>query len=114
MIGNPNISEIMAISGVDWICIDFEHTSITLAQAEDMIRATDVHSVPALVRLTSNNEDQIKRVMDIGAYGIIVPMVKDADDAKSAVEAMKYPPQGHRGVSLHRGAQFGETFASYQ
>ena len=114
MIGNPNVTEIMAISGVDWICIDFEHTSITLAQAEDMIRATDVHSVPALIRLTSNNEDQIKRVMDIGAYGIIVPMVKNAEDAQSAIKAMRYPPHGHRGVSLHRGTQFGETFASYQ
>ncbi len=114
MIGHPTIIEIMAKAGYDWVCIDLEHTATTYEQVENMVRAADVSGVPTLVRLTSNDEDQIKRVMDNGASGIIVPMVKTADEAKTAIEAMQYPPLGHRGVSLHRGTAFGSEFDTYR
>lgn len=114
MISHAAIVEIMAATGIDWVCIDLEHTSTTYTDVENMVRAAQLHQTPALCRLTSNDEDQIKRVMDIGASGIIVPMVKTAAEARAAVQAMHYPPLGHRGVSLHRGAGFGETFKEYQ
>jgi 2-dehydro-3-deoxyglucarate aldolase len=114
MIGHASVVEIMAASGVDWVCIDLEHTSTTYEQVENMVRAAELHQTPALCRLTSNDEDQIKRVMDIGASGIIVPMVKTSNEARAAVEAMHYPPLGHRGVSLHRGTGFGNRFKDYQ
>ncbi len=114
MIGHPTIVEIMAKAGFDWVCIDLEHTATTYEQVENMIRAADVAGVPALARLTSNDEDQIKRVMDNGATGVIVPMVKTAAEAQSAVQAIQYPPLGHRGVSLHRGTDFGPRFDEYR
>ena len=114
MIGTPAIIEIMAKAGFDWVCIDLEHTATTYEQVENMVRAADVANVPTLVRLTSNDENQIKRVMDNGASGIIVPMVKTATEAKQALKAMHYPPLGHRGVSLHRGTDFGSRFDEYR
>ena len=114
MIGHPTIIEIMAKAGYDWVCIDLEHTATTYEQVENMIRAADIAQVPTLTRLTSNDADQIKRVMDCGATGIIVPMVKTAAEATAAIEAMQYPPLGHRGVSLHRGTDFGARFDEYR
>ncbi len=114
MIGSPAIIEIMAKAGFDWVCIDLEHTATTYEQLENMVRAADTANVPTLVRLTSNDENQIKRVMDNGAAGIIVPMVKTADEARAALAAMHYPPLGHRGVSLHRGTDFGTRFDEYR
>ena len=65
------------------------------------------------MRLTSNDSDQIKRVMDAGAEGIIVPMVNSADDARKAVNAAKYPPAGKRGVGLARAQGYGTSFEDY-
>lgn len=114
MIGHASIIEIMAKAGFDWVCVDLEHTSTTYDQVENMIRAADIAKVPTLTRLTNNDKNQIKRVMDCGASGIIVPMVKTAEEARAAVEAMQYPPLGHRGVSLHRGTGFGPQFDEYR
>lgn len=115
MIGHPTIIEIMANAGFDWVCIDLEHTSITYEQHENMIRAADIAGIPTLTRLTSaRDENQIKRVMDNGSAGIIVPMVRNAQDAIAAIQAMQYPPLGHRGVSLNRGTKFGIAFNEYR
>jgi len=69
--------------------------------------------VPALVRLTSNDENQIKRVMDAGARGIVVPMVNSVNDAVRAVTATRYPPLGTRGVGLARAQQYGISFKKH-
>ncbi len=116
MIGHPASVEIMARSGFDWVAIDLEHTATDMACAEDMIRAADCGGAPALVRLTNNDENLIKRVMDAGATGIIVPMVETPDDAKAAVSALYYPPKGKRGVGLARAAKYGapDGFKDYQ
>ena len=89
------IAEIMCNAGFDWIVVDLEHTTISLEQAGEMIRTIELSGSSSLVRLTSNDENQIKRVMDAGAQGIVVPMVKSATDAKRAVTATRYPPLGN-------------------
>ena len=71
-LAHPAIAEIMAKAGFDWLAVDMEHSVITIREAEELIRVIDLAGVVPLVRLTSNNTDQIKRVMDAGAYGIIV------------------------------------------
>ena len=71
-------------------------------EAEELIRVINLSKVKPFVRLTSNNSDQIKRVLDSGAEGIIVPMVNNHKDAISAVEACYYPPLGKRSVGLAR------------
>tara|TARA_B100000427_G_C15468662_1_gene577464 strand:+ start:431 stop:1186 length:756 start_codon:yes stop_codon:yes gene_type:complete len=110
---NPSIVEIMAKSGFDWLTVDLEHSAINITQAEELIRIIDLCGVKPLVRLTSNDSNQIKRVMDSGSHGIIVPMVNSLADIESAYKALKYPPQGIRGVGLARAQGYGAEFNKY-
>ena len=112
-LGHQSVVEIFAKAGLDWIVVDLEHSVITISEAADLIRVIDLCGVAPLVRLTSNNPDQIKRVMDAGAHGIIVPMVKTQAEADKAVAATRYQPKGDRGVGLARAQGYGPTFQEY-
>lgn len=112
-LGHTSIAEILASAGYDWLVVDLEHTTISIEQAGELIRVIDLCGVAPLVRLTSNHPDQIKRVMDAGAHGIVVPMVNSVDDAVRAVAATRYAPQGIRGVGLARAQKFGPGFGDY-
>jgi 2-keto-3-deoxy-L-rhamnonate aldolase RhmA len=85
------IAEILALAGFDWLVVDLEHSVTSIDVAGDMIRVIDLCGVSPLVRLTSNDPDQIKRVMDAGAHGIVVPMVTSAEEARKAVAATRPP-----------------------
>jgi 2-keto-3-deoxy-L-rhamnonate aldolase RhmA len=113
-LAHPAIAEIMAKAGFDWIAVDLEHTVITIREAEELIRVINLCGVVPFVRLTSNDENLIKRVMDAGAHGVIVPMVKTAEEAQRAVDAVKYPPIGTRGVGLARAQGYGPDFDRYK
>jgi 2-keto-3-deoxy-L-rhamnonate aldolase RhmA len=113
-LGSPAIAEMMARAGYDWLTIDLEHSVIDLAEAQEMIRTIDLLNVSPLVRLSSNDSVQIKRMMDAGAHGVIVPNVKSAAEARSAVDAVYYPPQGSRGVGLARAQKYGHGFTNYR
>jgi len=112
-LGNTAIAEIFAKAGFDWLVIDLEHSVISIEVAGELIRTIDLCGISPLVRLTSNNKDQIKRVMDAGAHGIVVPMVNSEEDAINAVAATKYYPNGNRGVGLARAQGYGANFADY-
>lgn len=113
-LAHPSIAEIMSRSGFDWIAIDLEHSAITIREAEELIRVIDLCGVSPLVRLTSNNSDLIKRVMDSGAHGVIVPMVNSREDAEKAVSSVYYPNKGTRGVGLARAQGYGTSFKTYR
>jgi 2-keto-3-deoxy-L-rhamnonate aldolase RhmA len=113
MLGSPSAAEILAGAGFDWLVVDLEHTATTERETEDIFRAIELKGVAPLVRLTSNDPNQIKRVLDYGAEGVIVPMVKSADDAKAAVSAAHYPPHGKRSFALSRAQQYGPGFQTY-
>ena len=112
-LGHPAIAEILARIGFDWLVVDLEHSTISLEQAGELIRVIELSGVAPLVRLTSNDENQIKRIMDAGAHGIVVPMVNSAEDARSAVSATRYAPHGTRGVGLARAQGYGVDFQDY-
>ena len=112
-IGNTTTVEIMARAGFEWLVVDLEHTAISIDMACEMIRIIDLCGVTPLVRLTSNDANQIKRVMDAGAHVILVPMVCSAEEAAKAVAATRYAPKGIRGVGLSRAQGYGATFAEY-
>lgn len=112
-LGHAGIAEIMAKAGFDWLVVDLEHSVIPIDVAGDLIRVIDLCGVTPLVRLTSNNPDQIKRVMDAGAHGVVVPMVNSAADATRAVAAVHYGPEGVRGVGLARAQGYGVRFEEY-
>jgi 2-dehydro-3-deoxyglucarate aldolase len=113
-LAHPAVAEIMAKAGFDWIAVDLEHSVITIREAEELIRVISLCGVAPLVRLTSVDHDQIKRVMDAGAHGIIVPMVKSRDEARQAIEAMYYPMRGRRSVGLARAQGYGVKFDEYR
>lgn len=112
-IGHPAVAEILSMAGFDWLVVDLEHSVMSIETAGEMIRIIDLCGVAPLVRLTSNNSDQIKRVMDAGATGIVVPMVNTADQAAQAVAATRYAPRGQRGVGLSRAQAYGTGFGEY-
>jgi len=111
---NTASAEIMAKAGFDWLAIDMEHSAITLSEAQELIRVIDLAGCIPLVRVGDNDPALIKRVMDAGAYGIIVPMVNSVSDAIKAVSAVKYPPMGTRGVGLARAQGYGLEFKKYK
>lgn len=113
-LGNPAIAEIMAKSGFDWLTVDMEHSAITLHQAQHLIQIIELCGVTPLVRVGENNPNLIKRVMDAGAHGVIVPMVNTREDAVNAVNAVKYSPIGTRGVGLARAQGYGLEFERYR
>lgn len=113
-LAHPAIAEIMANAGFVWLVVDLEHSVITIREAEELIRIIALKGVTPLVRLTSLDANQIKRVMDAGAHGIIVPMVNTKADAELAVSAVHYPPSGQRGVGLARAQGYGTTFRKYR
>ena len=112
-LGHPAIAEIMAAAGFDWVVVDLEHSVTSIERAAELIRAIDRYAAAPLVRLTSSNPDQAKRLMDAGAHGIIVPMVNTVMDARRAVEMVRYGPEGTRGVGLGRAQGYGARFQQY-
>jgi len=112
-LGHPSIAEIMASAGFDWLVIDAEHSAIDLSDIQMLIQAMDAQNCPAIVRVSSNDADQIKRVMDAGATGIMVPSINSTADAEAAVRHAYYPPKGTRGVGLARAQGYGASFKAY-
>ena len=110
----PSIAEIMVNAGFDWLTIDMEHSSLSMDQAQELIRVISLSKSTPLVRVMDNNPAIIKRFMDMGAHGIIAPKVNDEEDAKKIVNAVKYPPFGARGVGLFRAQNFSLDLDDYQ
>lgn len=113
-IGNSSVIEIMSTAGFEWLCIDMEHTSIDLTTAQILITTIQSKNMKALVRVSKNEEVAIKKVMDMGADGIIVPMIKNKYEALMAIDFVKYPPNGKRGVGLYRAQNYGMGFEEYK
>lgn len=77
-----------------------------------MLRAVD-DDVAALVRVPGIDQERIKRVLDLGAAGLMIPMVETAEQAEQAVEAMSYPPEGVRGAAPARASEYGRRFGIF-
>ena len=107
------IAEIAAKAGFDWLAIDMEHGLIDLDDVFRLIQVVGLSGSVPLVRLNANDPSTIRRVMDAGAGGVIVPMVNSKNDAIQAIEALKYPPQGKRSFGLGRAHDFGSNFEGY-
>jgi 2-keto-3-deoxy-L-rhamnonate aldolase RhmA len=113
-LNHPSVAEIMADAGFDWLCIDMEHSVTDYYEAQQLITAIQGRGIKAYVRVGENNTRIIKRILDAGADGIIVPSVNSMNDAIRAVEAVKYPPMGKRGVGLARAQAYGFGFENYR
>jgi len=105
----------LARAGFDWLTLDLEHSHADLETAAALFATIADSGCTALVRVPSNRHDHIKKVLDIGAQGIVVPMINSAEEALAAVEACLYPPEGNRSVGGSLPAlNFQTSSADYQ
>ena len=105
-VSDPTITEALADS-VDFVWIDQEHNPLSVGEVQGHIMATKGAPATPIVRVPWNDHVMIKRVLDAGAAGIIVPMVRTAAEARRAVEACLYPPEGIRGYGPRRPSNYG-------
>ncbi len=112
-VGHPAVAEIQAQSGMQWLALDCEHGEASEADIGDFCRATIGGGAEPFVRVRANETLDIRRALDLGASGVIVPLVNNALDAKRAVAAAKYPPKGVRGFAFQRGNCWGRDFDAY-
>src|SRR3974390_1063045 len=113
-LGSITAARFMARAGFAWLTVDIEHSLVDWETATHMFAAIADAGCVALARVPSNRHDHIKRVLDNGAHGIVVPMVNSREEAQAAVAAALYPPVGNRSVggSVH-ALNFGTTGADY-
>jgi 2-keto-3-deoxy-L-rhamnonate aldolase RhmA len=111
-IGSPQVAEIISQSGFDWVLIDMEHSTLSLDSAQTAIQVMG-EKILKIVRAPGNDEIWIKRVLDTGCDGILVPMIKNAEEAGKVVIRSKYPVEGQRSVGLTRAHKYGAGFTEY-
>ncbi len=109
--GSTTNAEICAGSGVDWLLLDGEHSPLSLSSIQTQLQVIAAYATTPVVRVPANDRVLIKQYLDVGAQNILVPMVNSAAEAREAVRAMRYPPEGVRGVgsALARGARWNRV-----
>ncbi len=110
-IGHPAPAELFGRLGFDWICVDLEHGAIELETMTGIFRTAAAFDSVPVARLPLNDPIWIKRTLDAGAGGLIIPMVNSAEEARKAVREAKYPPLGQRGYGFSRANLHGLDFA---
>lgn len=98
-LASPAVAEVLGTTGYDFLIIDQEHGPGSLADAADLLRACDSAGCPAVVRAPWNDQVYLKRVLDLGAQSLMIPMVETPEEAAAAVAACRYPPAGRRGYA---------------
>ncbi|MGH8547539.1 MAG: HpcH/HpaI aldolase family protein [Methylococcales bacterium] len=109
---SPEVVEIMVDLGFDWLFIDCEHAPFDSRVAQSLLQAAG-DRCPCVIRVPCGQDVWIKKMLDIGAAGIIVPQVNSPEQAYLAIQSCKYPPQGTRGVGLGRAHRYGAKFSEY-
>jgi 2-keto-3-deoxy-L-rhamnonate aldolase RhmA len=111
--GSTVVSEILANVGYQWVAVDLEHTETCMESFTNILRAISKYDVFPMVRVCGNSTISIRKCLDSGAKGIIVPLINNRDDAIKAVKACKYPPEGVRGFAFVRANEWGDKFDTY-
>ena len=97
---SPGVGQIIASAGCDFVFLDMEHSGFGISETKRAIAGLRVGGIPALVRPPSKEYHHIARALDIGADGLVLPMVASKEEAEYIIDCMKYPPEGSRGVAL--------------
>jgi 2-dehydro-3-deoxyglucarate aldolase len=111
-VGSPELVEVLVTSGFDWLFFDGEHGPFGPVEMQAMLQAAG-SEMPCLVRVPAHDQVYIKKALDIGAAGMVVPPVNPAAAAAAAVGRAKYPPMGRRGVGIARAHGYGLRFQEY-
>ncbi len=112
-IASAAVSEILANRGFDWILVDMEHGMMGIETAGDLFAAIRNGGPTPLVRVPSNDQATIKRALDSGAMGVMIPLVNSREEAVRAVSYCKYAPAGTRGIGPGRASLFGIRMGEY-
>jgi len=106
-LGSTLGAEQLAHLGFDWLVIDQEHGAIDATLTQSLLQAISTTDTVPLIRVPWNSGDWIKRALDAGAYGLVVPMVNTREEAEAAVQATRYPPLGSRSIGGSRTRLYG-------
>src|SRR5437764_2800343 len=109
----PSITEMAVALGIDWVVIDAEHGHLDWKEIVEHLRATVRSDTVALVRIAELNGALIKRVLDLGADGIVVPWVESAEQLRQAVGFARYPLEGVRGIGAERATAWGQCLVEH-
>ncbi len=112
-LANAITTEVLGVAGFDWILLDGEHSPNDVATFIPQLMALKDSPSAPVVRPTSNNAVELKRLLDAGFYNFLIPFVETADEALQAVRATRYPPQGIRGVSVSQRSNHYGTVPDY-
>jgi 2-dehydro-3-deoxyglucarate aldolase/4-hydroxy-2-oxoheptanedioate aldolase len=110
---SASVAEIAVALGLDWIVIDAEHGHLDWRDIIGHIRAGVRSRTVVLVRLQENSQALIKRALDLGADGVVIPWIETADQLRQAVSSAHYPPEGTRGIGAERATGWGRALAQH-
>ncbi len=110
---NVNVAEILAGTGFDWVLIDTEHGPFGLEGLQHCLAAFNGSPTVPIVRVPWNDAVRIKQILDLGADGVLVPMVNSVAEAQAAISACRYPPEGTRGFGPRRASDYGRSTDAY-
>lgn len=115
MLPSPGAAEIVAGAGYDAVMVDLEHGPADFAAATDLVRAIEGRGAAALMRVPANDPVSLKRALDTGITGVMVPQVSSREEAEAAVSACRYPPSGGRGMAapVVRASGYGARWQAY-
>lgn len=98
--GNPAVIEMMAKCGLDFAFIDTEHNPRSVGQCTELVLAARLYGISPLLRVTKPDEVEIRKALEIGAEGVIIPHIKTVEEMKTCVRGAKFPPLGRRGIDI--------------
>lgn len=112
--GHPVVSEVLAGQDFDFVVLDGEHSELTISDLANGVRAVEATGTGTapVVRASGVDRAEIRRLLDLGPRGIVVPQIESLAEAREAVAATRYPPDGVRGVAGGRAADYGSTLES--
>ena len=112
-LGHSQVTEMLLRSKIDFLGIDIEHSTISQEQSQRIIASCQASGVSCLPRVASHNHEAIKRFLDSGADGVIVPTVDKVEQVEKLIEWVKYPPIGKRGFGISHAQGYGHNFEEY-
>lgn len=110
--GSLQVAEMIGMSGFDWVMLDMEHSALSVEAVQNALPVLG-DKILKIVRVPGNDEIWIKRVLDTGCDGVLIPMIMNMEEAEKAVSASRYPTTGRRSAGLSRAHGYGMNFSEY-
>lgn len=110
---SPTVTEVAAALGVDWVCVDLEHGALDFNDVLGHLRAAKGTDTAVLARVPAARVDTIKKCLDIGVDGVLLPLINNADELREAMEHARYPKVGKRGLGGERAVGWGLNLKTY-